>query len=151
MAARPYDSDRLRKDVRDYYGTAMFNGNPMAMMELEEAERASDEELRGIARQCGIDPSRYDSPYSGATPGYGSGYGSRYSGYDSAEPSYTSPRSSSGIGVSAGVHTETIGPAATRFFEPSGTQQDSGFFASYGRSLRDAALKRKPADSDSEQ
>lgn len=30
------DYDKLRGDLRDYYGTAMFNGNPMAMMELEE-------------------------------------------------------------------------------------------------------------------
>lgn len=95
--------DKLRGDLRDYYGTAMFNGNPMAMMELEEVERASNADLERIARNNGFDLSQYeDSP--SASPSYG--------GYD------PSPSASSGPGVSVSVHTETISSAATRFFEP---------------------------------
>ncbi len=52
--------DKLRGDLRDYYGTAMFNGNPMAMMELEEVERASNADLERIARNNNFDLSKYD-------------------------------------------------------------------------------------------
>lgn len=45
------DNERLRREVEDYYGTAMFNGFPMAMMDLEKTRRASDEELVQIARE----------------------------------------------------------------------------------------------------
>lgn len=43
------DINKLRRDLIDYFGTAMFNGFPMSMMELEEVKRASDEELLEIA------------------------------------------------------------------------------------------------------
>lgn len=43
------DVDELRQYLIDYYGTAMFNGFPMAMMELEEVKRASDEKVVEIA------------------------------------------------------------------------------------------------------
>lgn len=105
------DYDKLRSDLRDYYGTAMFNGNPMAMMELEEVERASGADLERIARNNGFDLSEYEDRPSAVSP------------YDGA---YTpSASSSSGAGVSVGVHTQTISAAATRFFEPSGSSQQS--------------------------
>ena len=121
------DEERLRADLRDYYGTAMFNGNPMAMMELEEVERASGDDLRYWAREAGIDSARYGhSPQSDYHPGTGSmpssGFGS---------PS---------VGVSVATRSEAIGPAATRFFETSGTNSSEGFFSHYGRMLRDKAL-----------
>ena len=53
------DIDRLRDDLEDYFGTAMFSGNPQAMMELEEVKRASDEELISIARRCGFNINQY--------------------------------------------------------------------------------------------
>lgn len=95
--------DKLRGDLRDYYGTAMFNGNPMAMMELEEVERASNAELERIARNNNFDMSKYDDgpAYS---PSYGGGYSSPSAG-------------SGGAGIGVSVHTETISPAATRFFD----------------------------------
>lgn len=97
------DYDKLRGDLRDYYGTAMFNGNPMAMMELEEVERASNEELARIARDNAFDLSKYeDSPsYAGSGGGYGGGFAD----------------ASSGAGIGVSVRTELISPAATRFFE----------------------------------
>ena len=39
------DTERLRRDLEDDYGTAMSSGFPMAMMEMSEVERASDREL----------------------------------------------------------------------------------------------------------
>jgi len=95
--------DKLRGDLRDYYGTAMFNGNPMAMMELEEVERASNADLERIARNNNFDLSKYDNSPS-YSPAYGGGY---------------SPSSSASAGIGISVHTETISSAATRFFEPS--------------------------------
>ena len=51
--------DKLRQDLIDYYGTAMSNGFPMAVMDLERAERASEEELIRMAREEGVDLERY--------------------------------------------------------------------------------------------
>ena len=51
--------DKLRQDLIDYYGTAMSNGFPMAVMDLERAERASEEELIRMAREEGGDLARY--------------------------------------------------------------------------------------------
>ena len=53
------DTDKLRKDLTDYYGTAMSNGFPMAVIDLEKAERASDEELVEMAEKEDVDLSRY--------------------------------------------------------------------------------------------
>lgn len=54
------DFDKLRGDLMDYYGTAMFNGMPMAMMDLSKVEAASDEDLEFLARNAGIDPDDYE-------------------------------------------------------------------------------------------
>ncbi len=53
------DIDKLREDLEDYFGTAMFSGNPQAMMELEKVKRASDQELISLARRCGININDY--------------------------------------------------------------------------------------------
>lgn len=118
-------TERLRGDLRDYYGTAMFNGNPMAMMELEEVERASRSELDDIARRNGFDPSSYSTIYD-------SPYGSTYD-----SPGYSSGSNSSGIGISVSVHSESISSSTRNFFEPNGTNSDTGFFANYARRLKD--------------
>ena len=50
---------KLRKDLEDYFGTAMFSGNPQAMMDLERVKRASDTELVSIAQKCGFNINNY--------------------------------------------------------------------------------------------
>ena len=53
------DTERLRRDMMDYYGTAMFSGFPMAVFDLSRIERASDEELIEIAQNNGVELGEY--------------------------------------------------------------------------------------------
>ena len=53
------DIDRLRKDLMDKYGTAMFSGFPAAVMELSRIERMSDREILETAEKQGIDLNKY--------------------------------------------------------------------------------------------
>ena len=53
------DIEKLRKDLIDYFGTAMASGFGMAVMDLTRVERASDEELINIALDCGFDLNDY--------------------------------------------------------------------------------------------
>ena len=53
------DTNRLRKDLIDYYGTASFNGFPAALMDLSRIERMSDEELIRFALKNGADLDKY--------------------------------------------------------------------------------------------
>ena len=53
------DVDRLREDLEEYFGTTMFNGNPQAMIELEEVKSASTQELILIALNYGFDINDY--------------------------------------------------------------------------------------------
>ena len=53
------DVRRLRRDMKDYYGTAMFNGFPMAVMDLSKVERMSDRELVELAQKNGVDLRKY--------------------------------------------------------------------------------------------
>ena len=55
-----FDYVRLRRDLMDRYGTAMFSGFPMAVMDLSKVERASDEELLHIADREGINLGKYE-------------------------------------------------------------------------------------------
>jgi hypothetical protein len=55
------DPSRLRKDLEDYFGTAMFSSNPLAVMDLQRVQNASPAELRTIALQNGFDPDKYDA------------------------------------------------------------------------------------------
>ncbi len=48
------DTEELREKLRDYYGTAMTGGFPMAVIDLGRVETMSDEELRGEAEKNGI-------------------------------------------------------------------------------------------------
>lgn len=50
--------DKVKRDLEDYYGTAMFNGFPMAMMDLEKVKKASDNELYKMADDIGIYQSK---------------------------------------------------------------------------------------------
>ncbi len=53
------DIDRLRKDLMDKYGTAMFSGFPAAVMDLSRIERMSDQEIIEAAQKQRIDLSKY--------------------------------------------------------------------------------------------
>ena len=53
------DIDRLRRDMKDYYGTAMLNVSPIAVMDLSRVERASDMEIVEMAQKNGVDLSDY--------------------------------------------------------------------------------------------
>lgn len=52
------DVERLRRDLIDYFGTAM-SMFPVAMMELSQVQNASPEKLIEIARKNGFDLRKY--------------------------------------------------------------------------------------------
>ena len=49
-----YNVDHIRDLLKDYYGTAMFNGFPMAIVDLGKVDRMSDEEVIKEAIKIGI-------------------------------------------------------------------------------------------------
>lgn len=53
------DIERLRKDLLDYFGSAMFSGFPMAMMDVMKIQNASADTLIRIASENGFDLSKY--------------------------------------------------------------------------------------------
>lgn len=53
------DTNRLRSDLMDYYGTAMHSGSPMAQADLVHVQRASDAELIREAQKSGFDLNKY--------------------------------------------------------------------------------------------
>ena len=53
------DINRLRRDLMDDYGTAMFSGFPMAVMDLSRVEKMSDREVEELARKKGVDLRKY--------------------------------------------------------------------------------------------
>ena len=53
------DYDKLREDLIDYYGTASYNGFPMAIIELANVENASNDELINIALNNNINLNNY--------------------------------------------------------------------------------------------
>lgn len=53
------DTDHLREDLLDYYGTAMFNDFAMASMNVQFIEMASDQDLIAIAQMEGVDLTKY--------------------------------------------------------------------------------------------
>lgn len=53
------DADKLKKDLKDYFGTAMFGGSPLAMMDMVQVEGASEDELVEIAKRNGFDVTDY--------------------------------------------------------------------------------------------
>ena len=55
------DLGRLRNDLEEYYGTAVFSGMPMAVVELSQAQTASPQELVDMARRAGFDLGRYEA------------------------------------------------------------------------------------------
>lgn len=53
------DFERLRSDLIDYYGSAIFSGFQMAMMDVADVERMTDEELVKEAEKIGLELSKY--------------------------------------------------------------------------------------------
>ena len=53
------DYEKLRNDLIDYYGTASYNGFPMAIIELSNVENASNDELINIALNNNINLNNY--------------------------------------------------------------------------------------------
>ena len=61
------DIETLRKDLINYFGTAMFASSPLAMIELSKVENASDEDLIEIAKNNNIDLNKYIINSKGGT------------------------------------------------------------------------------------
>ena len=53
------DVAKLRRDIKDNYGTAMFSGFPMAIIDLSKVDRMSDMELVEFAQKKGVDLRKY--------------------------------------------------------------------------------------------
>lgn len=53
------DVDELRDYMRDYYGTAAFNGFPAAMMDMWDLDRMGDYEVVEKAAESGVDLRRF--------------------------------------------------------------------------------------------
>lgn len=51
--------EKLRKDLIDYFGTAMFTSSPFAVIELTKIERATPNELIEIALKNNFDLNNY--------------------------------------------------------------------------------------------
>lgn len=53
------DFERLREDLVDYFGTAMFAGFPVAVVDVTQVEMATNEQLIQIAQANGFDLNNY--------------------------------------------------------------------------------------------
>jgi len=53
------DIEKLREDLIDYYGTAMFNASPLAIIELTKIEKATEKEIIQIAIDNKFDLNEY--------------------------------------------------------------------------------------------
>lgn len=53
------DVSRLRRDMKDYYGSAMFNGFPIVVIDISKIESMSDFELVELAQKNGVDMRKY--------------------------------------------------------------------------------------------
>ena len=51
--------DKLRNDLIDYFGTAMFNASPLAIMDLSKVKKANNKELIEIAIKNNFDLNKY--------------------------------------------------------------------------------------------
>ena len=58
-----YNTRKLRRDLMDKYGTAMYSGFPMAVIDLSDIESMSDEELLEYAQNQGIDIEKYNEEW----------------------------------------------------------------------------------------
>ena len=51
--------EQLRKDLIDYYGSAMFTGFGSAIVDMSDVERATEEQLLEIAERENFDLRKY--------------------------------------------------------------------------------------------
>lgn len=51
----PNDTDEIRDELRDYYGTAAVSGFQAAAAQLFEVEDLDDEEVKELAEELGLD------------------------------------------------------------------------------------------------
>lgn len=58
------DYEKLRSDLMDYFGSAMFSGLPMAIVDLSDVEIASNDKLIQIAQKNGFDLTEYQIEYN---------------------------------------------------------------------------------------
>lgn len=52
--------EKLRRDLIDYYGSAMYSGFPMAVIEVIDIERASNKDLIKYAQLAGFNLRKYE-------------------------------------------------------------------------------------------
>lgn len=64
MTIDEIDFCKLRKDLIDYFGTAIIDASQLALADLSRVESASDEELIDIAINMGINLSNYQIAYN---------------------------------------------------------------------------------------
>lgn len=50
----PKDIEEIKSELEDYYGTAMTNGFPMAVMDLGSLGGMDEDELKELAEEIGI-------------------------------------------------------------------------------------------------
>ena len=55
------DLDALKRDLENYYGSAMFSGFPMAVVDLAQVESASPQELVELSQRAGFDLNDYEA------------------------------------------------------------------------------------------
>lgn len=51
MRPEEYDAEELREKLKEYYGTAMVSGNPMAVIDLARIENMNAEEVQREAQK----------------------------------------------------------------------------------------------------
>ena len=51
--------EKLKEDLMNYFGTAMFSVSPLAMIELSKIEKASNQEIIKIAIDNKFDLNEY--------------------------------------------------------------------------------------------
>lgn len=49
--------EKLREELKDYYGTAMASGFGMAVLDLAKVDRMTDEEIKELAKKNGLEVS----------------------------------------------------------------------------------------------
>ena len=54
-----YDIEMIRSDLKDYYGTAMVNASPIAMVDLISLDNKSDYEILSLAVSIGMNIDNY--------------------------------------------------------------------------------------------
>jgi len=55
----PINTEKLRRDLMNHYGTRIFAGFDSALEDLIEVDKASEEELIRHAKKEGIDVQKY--------------------------------------------------------------------------------------------